>query len=69
MGSIYTAEEKLWKDKDGNLVKDGDEAAAILFCTPGTQIPYDEAVELGLVKKKKDKPKDKQAKKKKNKKG
>jgi hypothetical protein len=40
---MVAARERLWRTKDGKLVRDGDEAATSLAYTPGDEVkPADE---------------------------
>ncbi len=47
---FYIAEQRLWINAAGDaLVEEGDETAAILFCTPGQKIKAEDAEKYGLV--------------------
>lgn len=49
-GQMVLVEDKLWFTTDkSELVRDGDERAAFLYCTPGDQIPVEDAERLGIV--------------------
>lgn len=52
MPKTHTVKERLYKTADGKVVSQGDPAARELYAVPGAEIPHDEAVEAGLVKKK-----------------
>lgn len=54
VADLYIAEERLWLNAAGDkLVKEGDEEATVLFCTPGSHISAADAEKFGLVEKKK----------------
>lgn len=46
----YTVTERIYLDRDGSVVSEDDPNAATLFSTPGKEIPYAVARDLGLVK-------------------
>lgn len=46
----YVVAERLYLDAEGNLVAEDDPNVATLFSTPGKEIPYAVARDLGLVK-------------------
>jgi hypothetical protein len=48
----YTLEEELYKTEDGEVVRAGTGRAAFLYKPVGAKIPFEEAIELGLVSKK-----------------
>lgn len=41
----YLVEEKLWKTKEGKIVRDGDPRSAFLFATPGMVLPAEPHIE------------------------
>lgn len=49
--TTYTAQERLFRNPDGEVVSEGSEVGgAILLCSVGDEMPRDEAVAQGLVK-------------------
>lgn len=49
MDAPYTADRRLYLDKDGKVVEEGDPARVELLVAPGRQIPATRARELGLM--------------------
>jgi hypothetical protein len=49
----YTAEERLYLDADGNVVKEGDPKAATLLVGAGGQLSDEDARRYGLVQREK----------------
>jgi len=47
----YTADKRLFLARDGTtVVEDGDERAAVLIATPGSELSDEDARRYGLVK-------------------
>lgn len=46
----FVSEERLYLDKDGNVVGDKDPNKLTLLVSAGGTLPYDEALKYGLVK-------------------
>lgn len=49
MSDDYKVTERLYKTAEGEVVKEGDLRAAVLWRIPGRTIPLEEAEALGLV--------------------
>ena len=45
---MVTCDRRIWLDKDGQAVEDGDLGAKRLFCAPGRTIRRSEAEALGI---------------------
>ena len=45
---MVAIDKRLWLDKNGKVVEDGDPAAATLFATPGDEVTEERAIEVGL---------------------
>lgn len=55
--AMLVADRRLWQTADRScLVEDGDPEAAFLFCTPGDEVPEEEARRYGLLKVKAEPP-------------
>ncbi|SDZ55201.1 hypothetical protein SAMN05216215_10978 [Saccharopolyspora shandongensis] len=49
-GELVKVDAKMWRTADGErLVPDGDPDAAVLYCTPGMQVPRAEAERYRLL--------------------
>lgn len=48
-GRFYIVSERLYKTKDGEIVKQGDPDANSLWKAEGAKVLMEEAIELGLV--------------------
>ena len=46
--NLITVDRRIWLDKDGHPVEDGDPTAKRLYCAPGHRIRKDEAEALGI---------------------
>jgi uncharacterized membrane protein len=58
---MYTCDARLWRTEDDRLVPEGDPDARFLFCSPGDEIPDEEAERYGLPGRGKKRPADKAA--------